>query len=299
MLIAVAGLLVAGTGAGCDGSASEDAVRSAINGYVNDLTSRDAARTCAAMTPAYSRAFLEVLTKAPVVGSCTVILKKAFGGVAAAARTKVEIRAVTVDGDSAHAQVGTAGKKFATVQLTRSSGRWLVACCTGSQRDSDARRQVRVPSGSMEPTFKIGRILSVDQRAYTTAEPRIGDIVVMHPPLHYDLGCAAPGEGADSGRLCARSSRGLSMGELFLKRVVAGPGDRIALRSGRVILNGHLAAEPFIRPCSGATECDFPTAIVVPPDTYYVLGDNRGASDDSRFWGPVPRAGIIGRVILP
>jgi signal peptidase I len=80
----------------------------------------------------------------------------------------------------------------------------------------------------------------------------------------------------------------------FIKRVVAGPGDRLAIRDGRVILNGERQQEDFIRPCGGGGDCSFPREITVPADHYFMMGDNRGESDDSRYWGPVPRDWIIG-----
>ncbi len=52
--------------------------------------------------------------------------------------------------------------------------------------------------------------------------------------------------------------------------------------------------EPYINPCGGARACNLPKEITIPPDHYFMMGDNRGASDDSRFWGPVPRDWIIG-----
>ena len=76
---------------------------------------------------------------------------------------------------------------------------------------------------------------------------------------------------------------------------------------GRVIRNGHLAEEPFVVSGEASRDlppgvtlppnpaCNFPTPITIPPDHYFLLGDNRAVSSDSRFWGPVPRAWIIGR----
>jgi signal peptidase I len=83
----------------------------------------------------------------------------------------------------------------------------------------------------------------------------------------------------------------------FLKRIVAGPGDRVAIRAGRVIRNGKPTRESFVTPCHGrAAGCDLPRSLTVAAGRYYVLGDDRGASDDSRFWGPVRAKAIVGRV---
>ena len=80
----------------------------------------------------------------------------------------------------------------------------------------------------------------------------------------------------------------------FIERVVAGPGDRVAIEDGRVIRNGKRRSEPFVKPCAGAPECSLPRPITIPPDHWFMMGDNRGASDDSRFWGPVPTDSIVG-----
>jgi signal peptidase I len=61
------------------------------------------------------------------------------------------------------------------------------------------------------------------------------------------------------------------------------------------VLNGKRLEEPFITPCGGGPNCDFPRPVTVPDGTYYLVGDNRGASDDSRFWGPVRADWIAGR----
>jgi signal peptidase I len=84
----------------------------------------------------------------------------------------------------------------------------------------------------------------------------------------------------------------------FVKRIVAAPGDTLAIVDGHVIRNGVRAREPYIRPCAtrAAAQCSFPVPIRIPPDHWFLLGDNRGESDDSRFWGPVPTAWIVGTV---
>ena len=75
-------------------------------------------------------------------------------------------------------------------------------------------------------------------------------------------------------------------------------GDTIAIRNGRVVRNGKLADEPFIRACAGGGDCDFPEAIRIPKGYVFVMGDNRGGSDDSRYWGPIPVSRIIGKAVV-
>ena len=72
------------------------------------------------------------------------------------------------------------------------------------------------------------------------------------------------------------------------------PGDRITVRDGHVIRNGRRASEPFAVPCGAACDLD---SIVVPAGHYFLMGDNRGNSVDSRYWGPVPRSQIIGHAV--
>ena len=67
-------------------------------------------------------------------------------------------------------------------------------------------------------------------------------------------------------------------------------------RGGRVVRDGELADEPYIADCGGFEGCNFPRPITCAEGHYFMLGDNRGASDDSRFWGPVPLEWIEGRV---
>jgi signal peptidase I len=83
----------------------------------------------------------------------------------------------------------------------------------------------------------------------------------------------------------------------FIKRVVAGPGDTIYIKGGHVYRNGKRESDGYI---NGSCEsgdgrgCNFTTPITIPANHWFMMGDNRGESDDSRFWGPVPRNWIIG-----
>lgn len=160
----------------------------------------------------------------------------------------------------------------------------------------------RIPSPSMVPTLLEGDRVLVNRIGNTFNEPQVGEIVVFHPPA--PANGESPGKG-DSGQCgvepapqqpCPKAA-GQKAGVNFIKRVVAGPGDTIAIEGGNVILNGVSQADKeaaYIRPCRPGDDCDFPTEITIPPDHWFMMGDNRGQSDDSRFWGPVPKAWIIG-----
>ena len=165
---------------------------------------------------------------------------------------------------------------------------------------------IRIPSGSMEPTLLIGDFLLLDKQATANDPPilpptaiRHGDIIVFHDPV-------------DDPSIH------------LVKRVIGLPGDRIHLRDGLVYLNGQLLPEPYAirRPSPpDPYRDDFPNLqhlddsvnpawwlhlrtlarsgdITVPPDSYFVLGDNRNNSEDSRYWGFVPRRAIVGKPIL-
>ena len=151
----------------------------------------------------------------------------------------------------------------------------------------------RIPSESMVPTLEVGQRVLVNRIGSRFGDPDVGDIVVFHPPVGAEDGNTCGGGPPPPGQVCDKPTPDKA-GVNFIKRVVAGPGDKIAIRDGHVILNGKLQKEPFIRPCGSGEDCNFPREVTVPPDHYFMMGDNRGASDDSRFWGPVPEKWIIG-----
>ena len=157
-----------------------------------------------------------------------------------------------------------------------------------------AVKPYQIPSGSMEPTLRIGDRVLVDRAGHRLGgQPEIGDIVVFHPPAgadHEPAVCGAPTPGAP----CARPTADPS-DQTFIKRVVALGGDTVSIQDGHVIRNRRRAAEPFAAACAGAEGCDFAEEITIPKGYVYLLGDNRGASLDSRFWGPVPVAWVIGQ----
>ena len=152
----------------------------------------------------------------------------------------------------------------------------------------------RIPSPSMVPTLEIGQRVLVNRIGARFGDPEVGDIVVFHPPTGADLpepeACRARNQEA---AMCASATDDRSETN-FIKRVVAGPGDRVALVDGHVVLNGERQEEPYIESCGGSGDCDYPEPITIPEDSYFMLGDNRPSSKDSRFWGPVPEEWIVG-----
>jgi signal peptidase I len=166
----------------------------------------------------------------------------------------------------------------------------------------------RIPSQSMEPTVHVGDFLLLDKQSYALpgalgwilppARVQRGDLVVFHFPGDPNIH--------------------------LVKRVVGIPGDRIRMREGRVLVNGQPLTEPYAfytqaRP--NDFRDDFPSLreadpnvdpgwwmemcrsihqgeLTVPPENYFVLGDNRNESEDSRYWGFVPRDAIVGRPLL-
>jgi len=151
----------------------------------------------------------------------------------------------------------------------------------------------RIPSSSMVPTLDVG------QRVLTNRlinHPSVGDIVVFHPPKGADPVnpvCGSPNQGQGHNRACDTPTPEQSS-QTFIKRVVGGPGDRIQIVNGHVIRNGVPEKDSYIAPCGADPSCNFRTPIVIPPGDYFMMGDNRGESDDSRFWGPVPDKWVIG-----
>ena len=155
----------------------------------------------------------------------------------------------------------------------------------------------QIPSESMTPTLEIGQRVLVNRVIYPLGDPNAGDIGVFTPPLGADRGnqCGVP---RDPGEACPEPTPEKSDTN-FIKRVVAVGGDRLRIEDGIPIVNGEpVEGDWEIRSCGGGGSCNLPEEIVIPEDHYFMMGDNRGASDDSRFWGPVPRDWIIGKAFL-
>ena len=129
---------------------------------------------------------------------------------------------------------------------------------------------VKVEGGSMEPGLEDQERIFINKLAYRMENIQRGDIVVFSYPND------------------TRKS--------FIKRVIGLPGDRVRVSDGKVYLNGRLIAEPYV-PEEYLDSRSYPE-IRVPADSYYVLGDHRSMSNDSRDIGPVNRGYIYGKAVF-
>ena len=163
----------------------------------------------------------------------------------------------------------------------------------------------RIPSGSMEPTLSIGQRVLVNRIGMDFSDPHVGEIAVFHPPKGAEQEECGPTPHVIrlGGAACSMPVPEEDSSINFIKRVVAGPGDEIKIEQGHVFRRaagkGEFVREKdsYIRECGASQECNFPTPIKIPAGHWFMMGDNRGESDDSRFWGPVPTGWIIGGAI--
>jgi signal peptidase I len=153
----------------------------------------------------------------------------------------------------------------------------------------------RIPSQSMEPTLDIGQRVLVDRVRFHFRDPHRGDIVVFKPPRGADFNQC--GQAPPAGQACAIATPQRSDTN-FIKRVVAVPGDHVSIKAGRVYLDGKLSDPWPIRRDAACGICNLPKSITIPPGHFFMMGDNRGQSADSREWGPVPKDWIIGKAFF-
>ena len=156
----------------------------------------------------------------------------------------------------------------------------------------------------MRPTLNVGDFVRADLLAYRHHAPQRGDVVIFRPPRGAaEQRCGVPSEPTD-GRPCERPAGGRDESVTFIKRVVGLPGEWLKVEDNRTFIGKSRRgpftqqSEPFIlagTPCGEL--CNLRKPIRVPPGHYYTMGDNRGESDDSRDWGPVPTSFLIGKVV--
>jgi signal peptidase I len=160
----------------------------------------------------------------------------------------------------------------------------------------------KIPSGSMEPTLEVGQRVLVDRIGTHFSSPQVGEIAVFHPPEgsgQEECG-PVPHMVKVGGAACPQPVPREDSSVNYIKRIVGGPGDEIYINEGHVYRKPPgktrfvREQDSYTRECGASAECNFPVPIKIPADHWFMMGDNRGESDDSRFWGPVPTAWIVG-----
>ncbi len=132
-------------------------------------------------------------------------------------------------------------------------------------------RPYRVEGVSMEPSLRSGELVVVSQIAYDFgAQPQRGDVIVLHPPSDPST--------------------------VYVKRIIGIPGDQLFITPNAVYVNGHKLNEPYIQLLDPNSAENQPLGkIILKSGQYFVMGDNRQNSTDSRVFGYVPRQNIIGK----
>ena len=155
-----------------------------------------------------------------------------------------------------------------TRQWRNAAGLTLQVAVLGALAFAFFIRTPQVSGLSMEPRIASGEFVLINTVAYRVGAVTRGDIIAF------------------------RHIR--SAPTVYLKRIVGLPGEQITIAGGKVQVNGNPLAEPYVRFSDGRS---YPT-VTVPPRSYYVLGDNRANSDDSRAWGFVEAEDVVGKAIL-
>lgn len=167
----------------------------------------------------------------------------------------------------------------------------------------------RIPSGSMENTLRCGDRVLVDRITYRFGTPERFDVVVFKPPAGIgsegkpDAEVQPGGNESPSGDGEARPPRGtgepVPYDEDYIKRIIGMPGEEIEVRGHRAYIDGQKLEEPFLFPVDDGVRLagDF-SPITIADDHYFVMGDHRDNSSDSRVFGTVPRDFLIGQAFM-
>jgi signal peptidase I len=129
----------------------------------------------------------------------------------------------------------------------------------------------RIVARSMNPTLKIGDFILVDTRYYKDQPLQRGEVIVFRYPENPSIP--------------------------YVERLIAVGGDHVSIKNGTIYINNNPLAEPYLLPQQ--VQQSYSTTMesrIIPPDELFVLGDNRDNSKDSRYWGNVPLANVIGKV---
>ena len=154
-----------------------------------------------------------------------------------------------------------------------------------------------IPSGSMESTLNVSDRVLVEKVSYRFGDVQHGDVVVF---VREEAGVEATGPSNPIAGFF--SSLGQAVGVVppsdrdFIKRVVGLPGDTISCRSGQLVRNDQPVTEPYLDQGTQTDNCD--KEITVGPGQLFVMGDNRGNSQDSRLFGPIERDAVVGRAFV-
>lgn len=132
-----------------------------------------------------------------------------------------------------------------------------------------------VKGSSMEPSFSNNEYILTDKISYRFSKPKRGEVIIFKSPKNPDVD--------------------------FIKRIIGLPGEKIMIEKGRVFVNDEIISEPYINPPTNlfpGSKLSEGEEIVIPVDNYFVLGDNRSHSSDSRDFGPINRDSIIGKAFI-
>lgn len=127
---------------------------------------------------------------------------------------------------------------------------------------------------SMEPDYHNGEYIIVNKFVYKVSKPNRGDVIILRPPDVQDV--------------------------TYIKRIIGLPGDTVKISGGNVYINGKILNEPYLTPgdTTITTDANLSQGVKLGDSEYWVMGDNRNHSSDSRVFGPLPKDNIVGKAWL-